>query len=191
MTLAFKPSRNDHGIRVTSYELYIDEGDDTTSSFRKLTSYSTFSAQHTIDVATDGLGATGTIYRVKVLAVNEEGLKSEYSNECLFSLGALPSKPSMVTKNSYLSSGEAIYVEWDKITTDSLAVLGYKLYADSGKNDPLRLVYDGSFNPQVAEYSFEAIDSLGESLDTQLWYRFQVSAVNFNGEGERSDLSEL
>jgi hypothetical protein len=34
VTLAFLPSRNDHGIRVASYELYIDVGDDTTSSFR-------------------------------------------------------------------------------------------------------------------------------------------------------------
>jgi len=42
VTLSFLPSRNDHGIRVALYELYIDEGDDTTSSFRKLNSYSTF-----------------------------------------------------------------------------------------------------------------------------------------------------
>ena len=42
VTLQFYPSRNDHGVRVTSYELYIDEGDDTTSAFRKLSSYSTF-----------------------------------------------------------------------------------------------------------------------------------------------------
>jgi hypothetical protein len=42
VTFAFQPSRNDYGIRVAAYELHIDEGNDTTSSFRKLSSYTTF-----------------------------------------------------------------------------------------------------------------------------------------------------
>jgi hypothetical protein len=86
------------------------------------------------------------------LAVNEEGLKSDYSNECLFALASLPSKPNSVRKDSSLSSGKAIYLEWDKITADTLMVIGYKLYADSGTNDPLRLVYDGSSNSQISEF---------------------------------------
>jgi hypothetical protein len=146
---------------------------------------------HTIDAVTDGLDAPGTIYRVKISAVNEEGLKSDYSNECLFALASLPSKPNSVRKDSSLSSGEAIYLEWDKITADTLMVIGYKLYADSGTNDPLRLVYDGSSNSQITEFSFEAQHSFNEALDTQLWYRFQVAAINFNGEGEMSDIIEL
>jgi len=34
-------------------------------------------------------------------------------------------------------------------------VQGYKLYADSGLNDPLRLIYDGSSNPQVTYFNFD------------------------------------
>ena len=139
----------------------------------------------------DGLDGPGTLYRVKIVAVNEDGLKSPDSNECLFALGALPSKPNVVRKNDQRSSGLAIFVEWDKITTDTLPILGYKLYADSGKNDPLRLVYDGSTNPQITEFEYMAFHSLNETIETALFYRFRVAAVNFNGEGEMSDFVSL
>lgn len=120
---------------------------------------------HTIDAVVDGLDAPSTIYRIKFLAVNEEGLKSEFSNELLFSLASLPSKPNAIRKDIYLSSRESIYVQWDKVIGDTLQVLGYKLYADSGTNDPLRLVYDGASNPQITEFSFEAESSLQETID--------------------------
>lgn len=71
VTLSFQPSRNDFGIRVTHYELYIDQGDDTTSEFTQLASYSSFKLEHTLTVATDALSTPGTIYRVKILAVNQ------------------------------------------------------------------------------------------------------------------------
>ena len=90
-SLAFQPSRNDNGIRVKNYELYIDQGNATTSTFRKLASYSSFKPSHTLTVAADALAAPGTVYRVKILAVNKENIKSELSNELIFALGALPS----------------------------------------------------------------------------------------------------
>ena len=115
VTLSFQPSRNDNGIRVSNYELYIDQGDDTTSDFTQLVSYSSFKLEHTLTVATDSLGSPGTIYRVKLLAVNEESIKSEFSNELLFRLGALPSQPLQVFKNDQLSAASQIYVEWTKL----------------------------------------------------------------------------
>jgi hypothetical protein len=36
VTLFLKPSRNDNGIRISEYELFIDQGDDITSEFRKV-----------------------------------------------------------------------------------------------------------------------------------------------------------
>lgn len=150
-----------------------------------------FQPQFTIDAVTDGLDAPGTLYKVKMLAVNEAGLKSVFSNDCLFALGSLPSQPSQVRKNNKLSSADIIYVHWDKITTDSLLVQGYRLYADTGRNDPLRLVYDGSTNPQVTAISYTAVQNLGESLKNSLFYRFQVSAVNVNGEGPLSEMIAL
>jgi hypothetical protein len=145
--LQFLPSRNDYGIRIDSYELFIDSGNDSLSPFRKISSYNTFQEFFTLEAVRDQLGSSGTIYRAKILAVNQEGLKSDFSNECLFALGSLPSKPALVMKNRLLSSGDSIYVYWSRITTDTLMVQGYKLYADTGRNDPLRLVYDGSHNP--------------------------------------------
>jgi hypothetical protein len=71
--------------------LYIDQGNATTSTFRKLTSYSSFKPLHTLTVVADALAAPGTVYRVKILAVNKESIKSELSNELIFALGALPS----------------------------------------------------------------------------------------------------
>jgi hypothetical protein len=70
VTLGFLPSRNDFGVRVVGYELYIDQGDDTLSQFRKLNSYSVFKKLHTLTVLDDGLGSPKTLYRVKIRAVN-------------------------------------------------------------------------------------------------------------------------
>ena len=47
-----------------------------------------------------------------------------------------------------MSGTNTIYVQWSPLTSDTLQILGYKLYADSGKNDDLRLIYDGRTNPQ-------------------------------------------
>jgi hypothetical protein len=94
-----------------------------------------------LTVDTDNLGAPGTLYRVKISAVNEEGMSSDFSNEFLFKLGSLPSKPAQVNKNDAESSGESIYLEWDMITEDTLPVLGYKLYANTGRNEPLTMVF--------------------------------------------------
>ena len=69
-------------------------------------------------------------------------------------MASLPSQPNVVYKNNDLSSGDDIFVEWEPITNNTLKILGYKLYADSGRNDPLRLVYDGSTNPQITQFSF-------------------------------------
>jgi len=51
-------------------------------------------------------------------------------------------------------------------------VQGYKLYADTGRNDPPRLVFDGSNNPQITEFTFDYKSNLGEAISSQLWYRF-------------------
>ena len=70
-------------------------------------------------------------------------------------------------------------------------VQGYKVYADSGLNDPLRLVYDGSTNPQITYFNFDRTTNERVELSNDLSYRFQVTAVNFNGEGPRSDIASL
>lgn len=128
---------------------------------------------------------------MKFLAVNEVGLKSDFSNELIFSLGSLPSQPNPIEKDPARSSGDSIMLKWDKITTDSLATLGYRLYADTGRNEPLRLIYDGSNNAQITEFLFTRAANRNETISSKLWYRFQVAAVNFNGEGPRSSIVSL
>jgi hypothetical protein len=59
-----------------------------------------------------------------------------------------------VRKNDEESTGDMIVVDWDLIDSDTLRILGYKLYANSGRNDNLRLVYDGSRNPQLTSFTF-------------------------------------
>ena len=82
--------------------------------------------------AIDSLGDPGTIYRVKFRAVNVDSDYSKFSNELIFALGSLPSTPSTPTKIIEESSADSIMVNWDEIVDDSLPILGYNLYADTG-----------------------------------------------------------
>ena len=43
-------------------------------------------------------------------------------------------------------------------------VQGFKLYADSGLNDPLRVIYDGSSNPQITSFNFDINSNDGVEL---------------------------
>lgn len=89
----------------------------------------------TLDKTEDSLGSPGTLYRVKILAVNEQAMTSDFSNELIFALGGLPSAPSHLGKDDVQSSGLEIGITWDKVTSETLEILGYKLYANSGRND--------------------------------------------------------
>ncbi len=119
-------------------------------------------------------------------------MESEFSGEVAFMLGSLPSKPVAPTKDILLSKAESIYVKWNKITTDTLMILGYNLYADSGRRDSdLRLVFSGVNYPQLTSFAFDESSNLGELVDFKKRYRFQLEALNFNGAGPRSEIVEL
>ena len=47
-------------------------------------------------------------------------------------------------------------VKWSGVEGETLPVLGYKLYANAGRNDDLRLIYDGSSNAQITQFDFDA-----------------------------------
>ena len=84
-----------------------------------------------------------------------------------------------------LSLNNTIYVEWTQITGDAIPISGYKLYADSGRNDDFSLVYDGSNRPQITSYTYE------DNLDPALTYRFKVVASSLNGDGPESSEASL
>lgn len=138
---------NDNGIAIKGYELYIDAGGDLSSAFTKVASYPAtgFTSQHQLTKATDNLKAAGTLYRAKFKAINNDNMASELSDELVFALGAVPSAPGVPTKEIALSTRDSILVKWAAVTTDTLKILGYKLYADSGHADELKLVYDGTY----------------------------------------------
>ena len=69
---------------------------------------------------------------------------SDYSDELVFALGSVPSAPGNPTKSISLSTKDSIMVQWNAVTTDTLDILGYKLYADSGHQDAFRLIFDGT-----------------------------------------------
>ncbi|WP_210131899.1 hypothetical protein [Staphylococcus sp. GDK8D30P] len=48
-----------------------------------------------------------------------------------------------------------IALTWTAITTDVLPIYGYKLYADSGKDDDFFLIYDGTNMPSVTSYIYD------------------------------------
>jgi hypothetical protein len=82
------------------------------------------------------------------------------------------------------SFDNSIAVYWNKITTDLLPILGYKLYADSGLDDEYMLVFDGTNMPEVNTFTFS-------NLNVLLTYRIYVIALNFNGAGLPSVVSSF
>jgi len=104
----------------------------------------------------------------------------------IFALGSIPSAPSKPMKNDELSGENSIAVYWDKITTDVLPVVGYKLYSDSGLNDDFKLIFDGMNQPEATSYTMTR-----SNLSTVLTYRFYVTGINFNGEGLKSEIAYI
>ena len=147
-----------------------------------------FASEWTID---SGLGDPGTVHRVKFRAVNEEGGESEFSNELVFALGPIPSTPQAPYKDIQGSSKTSILVKWDAVTEATLPVLGYRLYADTGHRDEPRLVFDGVNLADTLMFLYDQDSNEGQALASNLYYRFHVTAVNFNGEGIASPIAAL
>lgn len=180
MTLTFGQSGDDNGVAISSYELWIDAGNDLSSAFTIVASYGGTATTHILDTTTDSL-TTGQYYRVKYRAKNANNQYSDYSDGLLFAFGPVPNTPATPTKTIASSTWNSIAIAWAKNTGDTLPLTGYKLYADSGRNDDYTLVYDGTNSPEVAEYIFP-------NADSNLTYRFYLTAVNFNGESTASGI---
>lgn len=169
---------------ILKHELEIDEGNDFNSSFTKLTSYDGVSEQFEIIFTDLVVNPPWTTYRIKSRALNEDGFYSEYSDFLIVAQGSVPSKPSKPKKNLLLSNGTSITVEWDPITSDTLSIYGYQLFADKGNDDELEMIFDGKDFPGWTQFTLTNVTSLKN-------YRFKVRAVNFNGFGDFSDIALL
>jgi len=72
ITIALEPSIDNHGAVISAYELWIDEGD-LSSSFSKVTSYTGMETSFVIDRAIETSLISGKVYRLKYRAINEIG----------------------------------------------------------------------------------------------------------------------
>jgi len=183
VTLDLYESADNNGVPIDVYEVHVDAGDDLTSNFSKIVAYDGSASTITLTLGTDVTGSTGSLFRAKYIAKNEDGVYSEYSEELLFKMGGVPTAPGIPTKIIEESDSDQIAIEWTASSGD-LPILGYLVYTDSGKDDDFMLVYDGTNSPDVLSYTLS-------KLESTLTYRVYVTAVNFNGESAASTIASL
>ena len=53
---------------------------------------------YTFQTNADNLGAPGTIYKIKTLAENKDGVNSDYSEPLVVALASVPSSPNIPVK---------------------------------------------------------------------------------------------
>jgi hypothetical protein len=88
----------------------VDAGDDFSSDFTKVASYTSNALTHTVDVAQDNV-ETGKIYRFKTTATNDFG-ESDYSQEVIIGVGQQVPAPSQVLRDYFYGSSDSMHVVW-------------------------------------------------------------------------------
>lgn len=157
------------------YELWIDEGS-LSSEYRKLPSYIYATHLFTFHVNRVENGLTKSLnYRFKYRSRNAIGF-SELSDSSRVALGPLPAKPNMPRRAILGNSPSSIGLEWDDLVGETLEVIEYRVYMDDGNGVIFNMIYRG------IDLDYDVLN-----LTSGIAYSFKVSAVNFNGEGERSD----
>jgi len=135
----------------------------------------------TLNDVADSLTA-GAVYKLRYRAVNSVS-EGPYSDELTTSLIAPPAAPSAPVRVDNLSNKTTIFVKWDPVSDGAGSpagdIIGYRLYMAVGPSASYSLIYDG--------LDFRTIHSRKVTdLVTGKLYRFKVSAINFNGEGDLS-----
>jgi len=176
--IGFFRSLNDGGAKVTSYQLFIDDGE--MGDLTEVTRYDGLSTSFVIDNTEEIDLVSGKIYRITYLAVNEMG-DSPYADVVSVAMSDPPVKPSPPSKIDALSSKTRMTVEWTAVSDTQLpggAIMFYNLFIDDGNNG-LFVLYS------YASASLTQIQING--LKPGRAYRLKVQAINFNGAHEESD----
>ena len=183
VTLNIPRSMDDGGSPILGYKLWRDQGNDFSSAFVEVPSYTDNSELFTTSAALDGL-ETGKIYRFKTTAFNkpqETGAEqsSNFSLEVIIGCGANVPQPNEVTRDENFRSASSILVHWDPVASSDLPVTGYTLEMDDGLGGDFTEIYDGRENLQIFEYEVAGLVS-------QRLYRFRVAGIDVNGVGQFS-----
>ena len=126
--------------------------------------------------------------KYRVLAINgvEDNNFADVSPYLVATAANLPIAPASLSRDAPPSSKTAIEVQWPPVTCDPVTgcavVVGYRVYANSGIDDSLSLVFDGTGSPSVRSFRHTGLSS-----GRRYWY--QVSSISSVGEGLRSAVS--
>lgn len=121
---------------------------------------------------TSGLTA-GNVYKITITAVTDVGEGSHSLPSNLWAVDA-PSAPSF---SITATTRDSCTISWSAVTAPTNSVInGYVIQMDDGRGNDLEVVYDGSSNPSVLEYTVTG-------LEKQLTYTVTGYAVNKAGIG--------
>jgi len=179
ITINIPESLDNGGSDILNYELWVDVGNDFSSSFTKITRYTGLTNTF-IASSADGL-VIGKKYRFISRSRNIIGF-SNFSTESYIAFGDVPFAPAAPTRIT--STETAIEVKWLPPQASDLSVTGYVLNVDDGRNTDLLPVYIGPNRPDVLSFT---VGGLKKGLP----YRFSVQAINENGYSVQSAISQF
>ena len=185
ITLSFGEVSESGGSPILRYLLFMRA--ESSPSSVEVSSYLGEAVTHALTVVDDSLVA-GEIHYFQLLARNDVG-DSELSDEASFAIAPLPAQPSSGPAIDQSESAVgSVLLRWPAGTTipstpAEIPVTGYRVYMDGGNDGNFALIYDGSFLPGILEYR---VTAAAHGLLAGRAYRFQVSALNYNGEGAAS-----
>ena len=185
ISLGINFSTENNGGLIKYHELYRDLGD-SGANFVQVTSYDGSSSAFDLKTALDPGLVSGKIYQFKVRAVSEAAQPGAFSDTISIALARLPEKLVAPTRVSSLSTQTRIAIAWTPLPNrDSPGgnVSGFRVYMAEGSG--------GLFKQVFRTNSASTTSYTATGLTPGRLYRFKVSAVNYNGEGPQSDITQL
>ena len=176
-------TENNGGI-ISRHELYRDNGD-SGATWHIVGSYDQ-SSTFDVTIGNEAALITGKIYQFKFRAINEVAEEGDFSDPVSVALARLPEQLSIPTHVTSASTQNRITISWTpNADRDSVGgdVTSFNIYMAEGSGGIFSLVYT---TPSESITSYSA-----SGLTPGQLYRFKVSAVNYNGEGESSPIASI
>jgi hypothetical protein len=138
VTVRINPSLDSNGAPIKVYKLFRDSGDNASDVNTPISAYDGSSTTYKVD----GL-SSGKIYRFSVKANNSEG-DSPVSELAIFAAASLPTQPTIITKNTTMSSETKLNVQWPRVPDTEIPTSGYILeMAEKYGSQNFTAIYSG------------------------------------------------